>query len=138
MFVEHLIIAANSSIDFERNTMSVFDFIESVQIEMPQGMAKAPIPIHVIAIVKRESQDVGEIRTNFVLSTFGPGDVKQHRNDVPVNIAANVNRQRIRINAHFEVGATGIYKCRFEKGDNPNVSREISIDATVLPRIGHG
>jgi hypothetical protein len=137
MIIEHLILAAASSVDRDRNTLSVFDFLEDVQLELPQGQT-ARIPLQVIAVVRRDASDIGEIRSNFVLSAFGPGKAQLGRNDIPVNLAAQHARQRVRVDTALEITGAGEYLFRFEKGDLPSLNREISIRATVMPRIGRG
>jgi hypothetical protein len=134
MIIEHLILARDSAVDRDKNTLSVFDFIEEVQFEVPPA-AKLQFPVQVIAVIRREGSEVGEIRTNFVLSILDPKNRQISKNDIPVVMSAQHTRQRVRIGAGVLATESGDYTFRFEKGDNNSVARELPLKVTVIPKI---
>jgi len=135
MIIEHLILARDSSVDRDKNTLSVFDFLEDVQVEAPKG-AKVRIALQVITVIGREDHEVGEVRANFVLTAVSPLGTVLTKNDLPVVMASGQNRQRMRMNLAIEAVESGSYVFKLAKGDDADRAREISFRLSMLPRIG--
>jgi hypothetical protein len=134
MIVEHFILARDSSIDRDKNTMSIFDMIEELQVQVQAGVASIQLGVQAIAVLARQAE-TGAIRAFFTLKVLSPkGDVISQEN-IPAVFAENHKRLRLRMNMGFTVTEPGTYTFRFEKGDDPTVSREGTIGVDIIRQI---
>src|SRR5262245_15312380 len=129
MIIEHFLIANNSSIDHERNSLSIFDIVEDINIR-----ATAPnvvIPIQVIAVIKRDIADVGQLNMPFTLEISSAANNPVNRQEFSVVMDAPHRRSRIRINVAFPVPKTADFRFRLFRTDQPSVARETDIHVAI-------
>lgn len=126
MIIEHLILATNSSVDKDRNTLSIFDVVEDIQLVKPKDQ-QVNFPVQIIAVIKRDNNDIGEIRSTFLLTLDGPkkkdllGPIK-----LPVNLSSEHKRQRLRVNIMCPVNESGEYHFTLQKEDEIKIKKTIS------------
>ncbi len=106
MKLEHLIIAKESSIDFEKNTLSVFDVIEDLTIDSP--MERVGFPVQAIAVIKREDEK-GRIEGVADLNVISPNFERLVHQKIKFVQEQEHRRTRMRINIMLPIDRTGVY-----------------------------
>jgi hypothetical protein len=129
MEIEHLIIANGSSIDQERNALSVFDMIEDFQIQT--NVEKIHVPIQVILVLKREPAETGESKQKFRFEIYGPDGARTFHQEFPVSLAPAQRRFRMRAGLPLVISRSGSYRFALLRIDKPEVSRETDIIVQV-------
>lgn len=127
MTVEHLILARTSSIDGERNVLSVFEFIEDMTI--PADIAKAPpggaIEAQVIIVCRRDSER-GPFARKLRLEYHQPdGDVRNI--DLSADFAAGIRRHRNRVVLSLMVSKPGEHRFQLKESPGKKTLAQISI-----------
>src|SRR3982751_1810408 len=94
MEIEHLILASGSSIDQERNSLSVFEMLEDFHIQ-----TSAPgiqVPFQLVCVLKREPAETGESKQTFRFQVIGPDGASLFDQEVPANLPQEQRRARVR------------------------------------------
>lgn len=133
MKVEHFILAQNSAVDRDTNLLSVFNFLEDLNIQTP-----APNPnigAQAVIVLKRESES-GNIQDQFRFMVLSPSGETLVNTTVPYQFNDQHVRQRVRVNFTFVIPATGNFKFRVESEGNNAFSAEQSVRINIIPQIG--
>ena len=132
MQIEHFILANNSSIDINTNSLSVFGILDDMQIQAPAGMT-LNLTFHAILIVKRDS-DQGAINSSFIMSVIAPNGNKIGQEiKMPVAMQPVHRRSRLRVIAEVPVNQSGSYKFRMVNTDNEKLASEVSLNIQIMP-----
>ena len=134
MQIEHFILANNSSIDINTNTLSVFGILDDMQIQAPAGMP-LNLTFHAILIVKRETEN-GPINSSFVMSVIGPNGMKIGQEiKMPAVMQAVHRRSRLRVITEIPVVLSGVYRVRMVNQDHEKISSEVSLNIQIMPVV---
>lgn len=125
MEIEHLIIANGSSIDQERNSLSIFDMLEDFHIQT--NVPSLHVPIQVVIILKREPAESGESKQSFRFEIFGPDGQKMFGQDFPVTLGPQQRRFRMRANMPLLINRSGLFRFALSRIDRADVSRETDV-----------
>ena len=132
MQIEHFILANNSSIDINTNSLSVFGILDDMQIQAPPGLT-LNLTFHAVLIVKREIEQ-GAINSNFTMSVFAPNGSKLGQEvKLPVTMQPVHRRTRLRVITDIPVSQSGNYKVRMVNTDNEKIFSEVSLNIQILP-----
>jgi len=132
MVIEHFILANNSSIDINTNSLSVFGILDDMQIQAPPGLT-LNLTFHAILIVKRESEQ-GPVNSNFTMSVYAPNGNKLGQDvKMPVAMQPVHRRTRLRVITDIPVTQSGNYKVRMVNSENEKVFSEVSLNIQILP-----
>jgi hypothetical protein len=132
MKIEHFILANNSSIDINTNTLSVFGIMEDMQIQAPPG-TNLGLTFHAVLVVKRESE-VGVINSGFVMTVFAPNGSKIGQEvKMPLSMQPAHRRSRLRVIAEIPVLHSGNYRVRMENSENQNIAAEVNLHIQIMP-----
>lgn len=132
MVIEHFMLANNSSIDVNSNSLSVFGFLDDMQIQAPPG-AIVNLQFHAIIVVKREGES-GPIHSKMVMTMLGPNK-KKVGNDVqiPLSFEPTHRRTRLRILSECPIAQGGNYTIKVSCPDDETLSRELVVNVHILP-----
>ena len=111
MILEHLILARDSSIDRDKNTVSIFDIIEEIAIRTDAQVVSLPVQLFVVL---RREKETGRIDEKLGLVALSPQSEQLFNVSVPFVMAAEHKRSRIRVNIDLPLKATGDYKLKLE------------------------
>jgi hypothetical protein len=127
MNIEHFILATNSSIDSERNSLSIFDVIEDIDIHT--SVSNIIIPIQAILVLKRSQNEEGEFQFKGNLEIIGPSDEKLVDQPLIGKMEPIHRRLRLKINIGLPVVKSGFYKFKVsgEEGSNLLAERDARI-----------
>lgn len=125
MEIEHLILASDSSVDAEKNTLSIFNLIEDIQINSP--LPEVSIPAQIIVVIRRGKKEKGKISSSFKFSSFVPDANDPQWVAIPVEMPESVSRHRIRLNIIIQVKKSGLYRFQIEENGKSEIFREISL-----------
>ena len=134
MLIEHFIVANNSSIDVNTNSLSVFGIMDDLQIQAPAGMA-LNLSFHAILVVKREQEsELGQLNSRFVMNVFAPNGSQIGQDMVmPITMQASHRRARFRVIAEIPLTQSGIYRLRISNTENPKVMSEVNLHIQIMP-----
>ncbi|MES2614426.1 MAG: hypothetical protein V4591_03320 [Bdellovibrionota bacterium] len=129
MKIEHLILANNSSVDMETNLLSVFGFMEDFSIMTP----KLPLllPVQIIATLKR-MDELEKINSIFQIKITNPVEQEIFTQEIKVVMEAQHVRQRLRVNTHLPISASGNYCVFLIEKNNPSLERIIEVKISVI------
>jgi hypothetical protein len=132
MIVEHFILSKGSSIDSERNSLSIFDMIEDTTASYTndQPPTDAVMECMITIVFLRESEK-GAFKRNVTLKYTQP-DGKANEIKVVADFAAPIKRYRVRMIAPFFIGKSGDHKFSLlpEKSNTPMSSRSLTVSWT--------
>ncbi len=131
MDIEHFILAHGSSIDQERNSLSVFEIVEDFGITVPGTVPQVTLPVQIIVVLRREPAEWGETQQTFRLELFNPDAAAVFQQDFPIKLQAQHRRARFRINMPFMVGKAGSYRFKLSRADKEEIMRETDIIVQV-------
>ena len=132
MQIEHFILAKESSIDQERNSLSIFDMIEDIQIQAAQPTAAIPLGMQAIAGFRREAEQ-GEITSRISLRVLRPDGEMVFNKILPFQMKPEHRRFRIRMNLGFLVTTSGEYRFIIDQDGSPQTRREVVLGIHVAP-----
>ena len=134
MQIEHFILAKDSSIDLNTNSLSVFGVLDDMQIQAPPGIT-FNLSFHAILVVKREREtEQGPIQSNFIMSAYAPnGEKLGHEVTMPVQMQPFHRRTRLRVITEIPVNQSGVYTMRMVNTDNKNLAAEVSLSIQIMP-----
>lgn len=134
MLIEHFIIANNSSIDVNTNSLSVFGVMDDMQIQAPAGMP-LNLSFHAILVVKREREmDLGQLNSSFMMSVFAPNGTQIGQDmRMPVMMQASHRRARLRVIAEIPLTQSGTYRLKMVNGENAKVASEVGLHIQIMP-----
>lgn len=133
MKLEHFILAQNSSVDKDTNLLSIFNFLEDLNIQTP---APNPNIGAQAVIVLHRGDNKGPIQNQFRFMVISPSGETLVNTTVPFQFGDTHIRQRIRVNFTFVVQSSGDYQFRVES-DGLGVAGSQSIKINVIPQIGN-
>ena len=132
MKIEHFILANNSSIDINTNSLSVFGILEDMQIQAPPG-ANLGLTFHAVLVVKRENE-TGMINSGFTMSVFAPnGNKIGNEVKMPLNMQAAHRRSRLRVIAEIPLQHSGTYRVRMVNTDDETIAAEVNLNLQIMP-----
>ena len=129
MLIEHFILARNSSIDQETKNLSIFEFIEDIQIQSTGGTIA--LPLQLVAVVRRENE-VGALDLNFGLEISGPAPQPALIPNIKIRMEANHSRSRLRVNLQAPITGGGLYKFSLRSSDGRNLMASIQIQISLV------
>jgi hypothetical protein len=125
MDIEHLILAAGTSIDQERNSVSVFDLLEDLNIQTGGGPVQ--IPFQILVVLKREPAETGEVKQNFRFQIVGADGVASFDQQFAAQVPADQRRFRMRAALPLNLTRSGLYRFVLSRVDSPEVVRETDV-----------
>lgn len=132
MKIEHFILANNSSIDINTNSLSVFGILEDMQIQAPPG-ANLGLTFHAVLIVKRENE-TGLISSGFTMSVFAPnGNKIGNEVKMPLNMQPAHRRSRLRVIAEIPLQHSGTYRVRMVNSEDESIAAEVNLNLQIMP-----
>lgn len=131
MHIEYLLLAKDSAVDQETNTLSVFSIIEDLEIR--PDAPKLRLPFQILCSVRRD-QEVGEIDQTGTLRIEPPfGSATESK--VPVKMQANHTRCRMRVGAVVPIEGPGIFRVIFTMDQDVRLKCETVINIRLpLPK----
>ena len=134
MLTEHLILAQNSSIDQENNSLSVFGLLEDLNIQAPTPQVN--VPMQAVVILKREDER-GPVEEEFELQALDPDDRVLLSQVLPLKMDADHRRTRVRVNFQVLVEKSGDYTVRILSKKVKNIFKETRFGVTLIRSISH-
>jgi hypothetical protein len=139
MKIEHFILANSSSIDHERNTLSVWDFMEDVEVRT--NTLGIVFPIHAILVLKRDRNEVGELPFNGKIEIMDPTGKEIVTHELSAKMDPKHRRLRVKMNLGVPVSKSGFYTFRISGLDSKPMAAETDINITVhvdRPAVSRG
>ncbi len=130
MIVEHFLIARGSSVDRDTQSLSVFEFIEQIQVQAPRFPVM--LPVHAVVVIRRTKEEEGPLRGIYRLSVENPFGEEVLAQDIPVTFEQNHSRQRVRLNFPLPVGGSGIYYVAVENTNDSEDWSEIPLEVKAV------
>ena len=124
MNLEHLILARDSSIDFEKNTVSIFDMIEELVIRSTEPSFSFPLQM---LLILRRTIEVGGIKTKLTIAITAPGGETVSNTEINLVMAPEHKRTRVRMNVALPITTSGDYVIRVAA---PGLKVESSLTVT--------
>lgn len=132
MKIEHFILANNSSIDINTNTLSVFGILEDMQIQAPPGI-NLNLTFHAVLVVKREAE-TGVINSGFTMNVFAPNGNKIGQDvKMPLSMQPAHRRSRLRVIAEIPIVHSGNYRVRMTNAEDETLFSEVNLNIKIMP-----
>lgn len=133
MVVEHLILAQNSSIDLDNNSLSVFQFLEDVTIHSPQP--NVPLPVQMIVVLRRDLNEKELIQSGFKVRVFDPQNKEVFSKILPLEMKPEHRRSRLRLNFNLLLQLSGNYRAEVVLEKQPEVARSFEFFVNMVRSI---
>lgn len=131
MYIEFLLLARDSSIDVEKNTLSVFDLIEDIDVKT--DLPEVQLPIQIVCSFRRE-QETGPFEDRAVLKISGPDGSKVIDQVLPVKLSETHRRCRFRLTTNVPISASGPYTFTVELSKTPGKTRAMVLNVSHAGR----
>lgn len=128
MKIEHFILANSSSIDQERNTLSVWDFMEDIEVRT--NVPGIVFPVHAIVVLKRDRNEVGELPFKGKIEIIDPSGKEIVTHELSARMEAKHRGLRVKMNLGVPISQSGLYTFRIGS-DNKPIATETDINITV-------
>ena len=126
MILEHLILARDSSIDREKNTVSLFDLIEELSITSIYPAVNYQVQLFMI--LKRDAE-VGPLKESVTLVITAPNGDLLTNAEVNLVMMPEHKRTRLRMNIELPIQTSGDYKFKITA---PGVARDLNLTVAFL------
>lgn len=130
MRVEHFVLAQNSAVDRDSNALSVFGFLEDLNIQSIQKQVNVAAQA---VIVLRKEEAEGPIDDVIRFTVIDPSEKTIVSQVIPLKVSEKHLRQRVRVNFIVVANSSGTYKFRVNRKDD--FSAEQSIKINIIPQI---
>lgn len=124
MFIEYLLLAQDSSIDQEKNSLSVFGILEDLDIKT--NLSEVHFPFQVIISIRRD-KETGPIESNINLKLHPPNS-QPVTQSLPFKMNSEHRRFRMRVNVAILINSSGELKCSAKLPDESSPPIEMIVN----------